>query len=509
MSDRASAQKSFNTLLQEYRAGILPSVVHNWENITTQEQQSMAQMFNFFCGMHLVVNMAEHVSESLKLFEQAHLTDTQSVVFSDSGSGTIRLIRTACKAFEKRGDEKSGYPLQFNTYLNQNGVEKNPLIHFRGNRFNVVFTNGARVFYLYQHIVNFLTKSLGTPNRLMKAVLDDASCKVYVAGCKALGLIDKHITGPLWRILQSNIHILDLPYYYNKLLLFVRQHEDMSGFMTGECIPFPDKPITKDAVWLALVSRSPEYDQIVDQILIACFKTIELLLSRVIEDQIPAVKAATRSQTVSVRKTNTISERDFAQLDRLIREKPNSTMLSLEAHILFSNNKTSEWLHSKSKEELKQLMESARKVCPEHKRKFKERLADIAAHRLETQKQRERDKQAAEQRILQEKERITTEIVDHGLWLTTADVDDGLSSLKSETKKREALKAQIRFRKTVLQQSSEDKDIFKFSKKGRGQFNSAKLRDNLIKLLEAAQTLSISQNKPTDIIQMKRILDIS
>ena len=100
MSDRASAQKSFNTLLQEYRAGILPSVVHNWENITTQEQQSMAQMFNFFCGMHLVVNMAEHVSESLKLFEQAHLTDTQSVVFSDSGSGTIRLIRTACKAFE-------------------------------------------------------------------------------------------------------------------------------------------------------------------------------------------------------------------------------------------------------------------------------------------------------------------------------------------------------------------------------------------------------------------------
>ena len=181
----------------------------------------MAQMFNFFCGMHLVVNMAEHVSESLKLFEQAHLTDTQSVVFSDSGSGTIRLIRTACKAFEKRGDEKSGYPLQFNTYLNQNGVEKNPLIHFRGNRFNVVFANGARVFYLHQHIVNFLTKSLGTPNRLMKAVLDDASCKVYVAGCKALGLIDKHITGPLWRILESNIHILDLPYYYKKLLLFV------------------------------------------------------------------------------------------------------------------------------------------------------------------------------------------------------------------------------------------------------------------------------------------------
>ena len=105
-------------------------------------------------------------------------------------------------------------------------------------------------------------------------------------------------------------------------------------------------------------------------------------------------------------------------------------------------------LHTKSKEELTELMKIARKVCPEHKRKFKERLAGIAAHRIEMQEQRERDKQAAEQRVLLEKERITTDIVDHGLWLT-ADVDHGLASLNSETKKKAALKAQLRFRKTT------------------------------------------------------------
>ena len=32
-----------------------------------------------------------------------------------------------------------------------------------------------------------------------------------------------------------------------------------------------------------------------------------------------------------------ISERDFAKLDRLIREKPNASTLALEAHILFTN----------------------------------------------------------------------------------------------------------------------------------------------------------------------------
>ena len=41
----------------------------------------------------------------------------------------------------------------------------------------------------------------------------------------------------------------------------------MNVFMIGECIPFqPDKPITKDAVWLALVAQSPECNQLVHQI---------------------------------------------------------------------------------------------------------------------------------------------------------------------------------------------------------------------------------------------------
>ena len=215
----------------------------------------------------------------------------------------------------------------------------------------------------------------------------------------------------------------------------------MSSFMTGECIPFPDKPITKDAVRLALVAKSPNSNSLLQNYRAAS------------QSRPDTCNKGSNTLTVSVKKTNTISERDFAQLDRLIREKPHSTMLSLEAHILFSNNKTSEWLHNKSKKELKTLTESAQKVCPEHKRKFKEHMANIAAHRQEMQMQRERDKQAAEQRLLQEKERITTEIIDHGLWLTAADVDDGLALLKSETKKTEALRAQIRFRKTLLQQS--------------------------------------------------------
>ena len=484
MSDRASSQKAFNTLLSEYRAEVLPQIVSNWNGMNEVEQQSMSQMNDFFCGMHLIVNMAETIAESLKLFEKAH---TEEMHQSESESGTIRLVRTSCKAFEKRGNEKAGYPLQFNTYLNKHGIEQNPLIHFRGNRFNIIFANGGRVYYLHNHIHNFLTNVWGTPNRLLKSVLEDVSQDLYVAGCKALGLIDKHITGPLWRILESDLHILDLPMHYERLLTFVTTCNDPSGFMVGEDVPFPEVAIAKDHMWIALVTPSCKYDQLAAQICLSCFKSIEVILRRVISDQEPAVVAARREESVSVKKTNIISERDFAKLDRLIREKPHSTTMSLEAHILFSNKKTREWLDSKSPDELKLLMETARKSVPKHKQKFKERLASIQEHRSTTQQKQEKEKQAAKQRLLQEKERITTDMIQYGLWQSDIDVDEGLKRARSETQKRQSLKAQLRFRKCVLEQSYEsDKDIYKFSTKQKGQLNSKQLKDNLLKLINAA-----------------------
>ena len=44
-----------------------------------------------------------------------------SVQPSDNKCGTIRSVRTVCKAFERRGNERSGYPLQFNIYLDKHG----------------------------------------------------------------------------------------------------------------------------------------------------------------------------------------------------------------------------------------------------------------------------------------------------------------------------------------------------------------------------------------------------
>ena len=70
-------------------------------------------------------------------------------------------------------------------------------------------------------------------------------------------------------------------------------------------------------------------------------------------------------------KSNVISERDFAKLDRLLREKPNATTLCLEGMILFANNQTSHLLDSKPVEEKQDLFKTTRNLAPECKQLYK------------------------------------------------------------------------------------------------------------------------------------------
>ena len=133
---------------------------------------------------------------------------------------------------------------------------------------------------MHQHIGEFL-KLWGTPNRLLQAVLEDVTNPINIAGSKALGLIDKHITGPLWRILESDVHVLDVPKYYSILKEYFDRSgkETISLFMTGEDIPFSSDLVKKDDMWRVLVSSS-SYDLDAGHMLLSIFKTFGLLLDR-------------------------------------------------------------------------------------------------------------------------------------------------------------------------------------------------------------------------------------
>ena len=217
----------------------------------------MTTMYHFFCGVHLIGNMADHAAEALKLFEAAYRDEQSS---SSQESTTVRLVRVACKAFERHGDEKSGHPLKFATFLRRKGIHKVPLAHFKGNQFNILFHNAGGVYFLRQHITEFLTHVWGTSNKLLKAVLSDVGEVLNTSGCKALGLINKLVTTPLWRLLEADTYILDVPSISSRLVSFFeacRENVQKTvAFMQGEISPFPDVSIHKDEIWECLIEPS-------------------------------------------------------------------------------------------------------------------------------------------------------------------------------------------------------------------------------------------------------------
>ena len=68
-------------------------------------------------------------------------------------------------------------------------------------------------------MIEFLQKVHGkNANRLLESVLKDLMNPMLIAACRALGLIDKIVTGPLWRRLEeSSISVLEMGYTYCQL----------------------------------------------------------------------------------------------------------------------------------------------------------------------------------------------------------------------------------------------------------------------------------------------------
>ena len=119
---------------------------------------------------------------------------------SSGSSGTQRLVRTACKAFYHKGSQQCGSYTLFHAYLRGKGIHKVPLAHFVGNRFNILFYDAAGVYFLQDHMIQFIDEVHDVQtNRLLQSVRADLNNPVYIVGCRALGLLDKITTGPLWR----------------------------------------------------------------------------------------------------------------------------------------------------------------------------------------------------------------------------------------------------------------------------------------------------------------------
>ena len=484
MSDRHSAEKLFSQLLQEYRGTIIPDIISGWDKMSPHEKTQLTRINNFYCGLHLLVGLAEAAEAVLNEWE----TNVCEIGDQSRSSGTQRLVRTACKAFHHKG---SGCSLYFRTYCRSNGILKIPLAPFRGNRFNIIFYDAAGVYFLKSHMEAYLRHHHPSAlNRLLQAVLSDLQVSHYVVGIRALGIIDKVVTGPFWRHLESSsVSILEMSDTYSKMKnKFEEWSKDAQVVMDNEELLFADFTNIDDSVSKVLFQSTPDADAMTQEILQLLFQSFSITLQRLVIDHLPGgmynavVDPQVIQETQSVPKTNIAPERDFAVLDRLMTQKPNATYIALESLLLYSHNKTAVWLENKTIEEKKRLLHAARTLTSVHRANFRKRREDIELKRKEILLQKEKEQMKKTEKEIREKEELTKKINLVGLWTTQDEVLTGLDKIVGKKAKKDALKLQISFRKKVLGQTSDNQTLFQFSHI-RKIFTDSQLLQNLCKLL--------------------------
>ena len=183
----------------------LPEVVRDWDVLADEDRNVLGRLNNFFCGLHSLVHMADIAEKALREVEQTNFNGNVPIFnkrFDKAESGTTRLIRTSCKAFAYQGDPKMGCHGPFMTfikdYLTEIQMQSLPLTPFRGNRFNILFHNAGVVYFFHSKMKDFLRDHSSN-----KWVLHDLQVPFFLAGCKALGLICKLVTTPLWHLIEK------------------------------------------------------------------------------------------------------------------------------------------------------------------------------------------------------------------------------------------------------------------------------------------------------------------
>ena len=174
------------------------------------------EMGNFFCKVHPLISFAEECNKSLLRFETASLKGKSKFAYPQGGeSGAVRLILTACSAFQRHGHQAAGISANLEVYLTELASPMK-LIQMERNRFNVIFYNAGAAYFHHNHFINFINAK-STQNRLLLAVLEDASDVVYLARIRALGIISKLVTGPYFTIIGEMKSVLEMNPHLHQL----------------------------------------------------------------------------------------------------------------------------------------------------------------------------------------------------------------------------------------------------------------------------------------------------
>ncbi|GMS90329.1 hypothetical protein PENTCL1PPCAC_12504, partial [Pristionchus entomophagus] len=314
-----------------------------------------------------------------------------------------------------------------------------------------------------------------------------------------LGLLDKLVTGPFWRLAENVTHVMETGATVSLLLSWVREcRESPVSMFSGNCsVP-------------SLHSIAPGSEEFLEKLLSvnpseASLEAVALVMESslgyfeyLFEDFIPggkysgAVDDVVMDRTRCASATNRFIESGFGFVDRLFSHAPNMSIFRREARLLISKNHTMAWLSSKSSEERQAIVSIARASISTVR--AEETLAKKLLSEAILQKGLEKEKEYVAKCNLRIKRRnqAIAAISPFGFIISVKSISAIMDS-PSESDRVSALSAQIRFRERAPQQTPPEPKIYTLSKKGK-KLTEEELHRQLVVLIEADQkgTLLIS-----------------
>ena len=354
MTDRCVVNKRFVTLLEEWREKTLSKVIHNWDALSDTVKTNMMTVNDLYCGKHVVLNLQEYAGAALYDCESVEsaggkIGREKHLLWHRKESATLLAIRTVCEAFGPDASAQAGSPVEFNDYLEQI-ADKNRLQAYRGNRFNVPFANGAAAYYHHhsghiQEVYKTLTSNK-QKNQLTRSVMYDLQDKIVVGGIRAMGIINSHVTLPLMRMLDKHeITVMDTSQYYCRL------HDCVRTWMIA-----PEPLLDDSAIMFDDDVHKSLYNHVDDEITFNTKQAIGIILHnmfvcivRQLEDHLLGGKyhkpeGSIIKETRTCPKDNIAAERVFAGLDYLKCKSPNISALAMQGVLLWTTNKTLNFL---------------------------------------------------------------------------------------------------------------------------------------------------------------------
>ena len=114
MTDRATTETKFNNILQAFRAECLPLHKDNWNSFSEEVQSKLIDLHQFFCGLHLMVGMADTVNATMRSIEgmihvdadESEMEEEMDTNRVEGESVIVRCVRTIVRPLKRCGREK-------------------------------------------------------------------------------------------------------------------------------------------------------------------------------------------------------------------------------------------------------------------------------------------------------------------------------------------------------------------------------------------------------------------